>query len=82
VAIARLGVLLYTLLKNGTVYEARRFRQEKLDAKALAACSTCRFLRHFVPQKPRFIGCFGNCKVKNRLFGDFFMLIARSATNS
>jgi hypothetical protein len=25
--------------------------------RVLAACCTCRFLRHFVPQKPRFMGC-------------------------
>jgi hypothetical protein len=37
VAIARwLGVLLYTLLKNGTSYEARHFRREKPDVRALA----------------------------------------------
>jgi hypothetical protein len=49
---------------------------------SLAVCCTCRFLRHFVPQKPRFMGCFGSLQGKNRLFGDFLMLIARSATNS
>jgi transposase len=37
VAIARrLGVLLYTLLKNGTRYEVRHFRAGKPDVKALA----------------------------------------------
>jgi hypothetical protein len=39
----------------------------------LAACCTCRFLRHFVPQKPRFMGCFGSLQGKKspnrRFFG-------------
>jgi hypothetical protein len=34
----RLGVLLYTLMKKGTRYEARRFRPEKkADVKGMAA---------------------------------------------
>jgi hypothetical protein len=31
----RLGVLLYTLMKNGTSYEARHFRPGKPDVEAL-----------------------------------------------
>jgi hypothetical protein len=33
--IRRLGVLRYTLLKNGTVYEAKRFRRGKPDVNVL-----------------------------------------------
>jgi hypothetical protein len=42
--------------------------------KFLAACCTCRFLRHFVPQKPRYMGSLRSLQGKKspdrRFFGD------------
>jgi hypothetical protein len=56
----------------------KRMLSIKTGNKTLAACCACRFLRHPVPQKPRFTtalrtgGSLAVWEIKNRLIGDFF----------